>query len=130
MTRQVKIFAGIIAMALAVGTVMSAQVPATVHMRSGETLQVTMMDLGAQGFQVRTAAGERHIPKDQVAMVDFGGNVTPQASWFDGMTSHLVVFKTGETLKTEWTDIGGAMPLILRVNSGSGERELTTNEVA
>jgi hypothetical protein len=130
MKRQTTIFAGVIAMALGVGTVMSAQVPATVHMRSGEVLQVTMMDLGAQGFQVRTNAGERHIPKDQVAMVDFGGNVTPQASWFDGMTTHLVVFKTGETLKTEWTDIGGAMPLILRVNSGSGERELTTNEVA
>jgi hypothetical protein len=130
MNRRTKIFAGVIAMAVAVGTVMSAQVPATVHMRSGEVLQVTMMDLGAQGFQVRTNAGERHIPKDQVAMVDFGGNVTPQASWFDGLNTHLVVFKSGETLRTEWTDIGGAMPLILRVNNGSGERELTTNEVA
>ena len=130
MMRRTKIFAGVIAMALAVGTVMSAQVPATVHLRSGETLTVTMMDLGAAGFQMRVNGAERTIPKDQVAMVDFGGNVNPQASWFEGMTQHVVVFKNGDVLKTEWVDIGGAMPLILRVNSGSGERELTTNEVA
>jgi hypothetical protein len=130
MNGQIKVFAGVIAMALTVGTVMSAQVPATVTLRSGETLAVTMMDLGAPGFQVSVNGAERIIPKDQVAMVDFGGNVTPQASWFNGMTKHLVVFKNGEILQTEWVDIGGAMPLILRVNSGSGERELTTNEVA
>jgi hypothetical protein len=130
MKHQVKIFAGIIAMALAAGTVMSAQVPATVTLRSGETLAVTMMDLGGAGFQVRVNGAERIIPKDQVAVVDFGGNVTPQASWFNGMTQHLVVFKNGDILLTEWVDIGGAMPLILRVNNGSGERELTTNEVA
>lgn len=131
MTRQIRFFAGVIGMALAVGAVAtSAQVPATVTMRSGETLAVTMMDLGGQGFQVSVNGTERIIPKDQVAMVDFGGNVNPQASWFNGMTRHLVVFKNGETLQTEWVDIGGAMPLILRVNNGSGERELTTNEVA
>jgi len=130
MTRQIRLFAGVIAMALAVGTVMSAQVPATVTMRSGETLAVTMMDLGGAGFQVSVNGAERIIPKDQVAVVDFGGNVTPQASWFNGMSKHLVVFKNGEILHTEWVDIGGAMPLILRVNNGSGERELTTNEVA
>ena len=130
MSRQIKIFAGIIAMAFAVGAVMSAQVPATVTLRSGETLAVTMMDLGGAGFQVSVNGAERIIPKDQVAMVDFGGNVTPQASWFNGMNRHLVVFKNGEILQTEWVDIGGAQPLILRVNNGSGERELTTNEVA
>lgn len=131
MTRQIRFFAGVIGMALAVGAVAtSAQVPATVTMRSGETLSVTMMDLGGQGFQVSVNGTERIIPKDQVAVVDFGGNVNPQASWFNGMTKHLVVFKNGDTLQTEWVDIGGAQPLILRVNNGSGERELTTNEVA
>ena len=130
MSRQIKFFAGIIAMALAVGAVMSAQVPATVTLRSGETLAVTMMDLGGAGFQVSVNGAERIIPKDQVAVVDFGGNVNPQASWFNGMSKHLVVFKNGEILHTEWVDIGGAQPLILRVNNGSGERELTTNEVA
>lgn len=130
MSRQVKIFAGIITMALAVGTVMSAQAPATLTLRSGETLAVTMVDLGGQGFLVRVNGAERNIPKDQVAMVDFGGNVTPQAAWFNNMSQHLVVFKNGDTLLTEWVDIGGTMPLILRVNTGSGERELSSNDVA
>ncbi len=132
MNRQVKFFAGIIAMALAVSTVMSAQVPATVTLRSGEVLSVTMMDLMGAGFQVRVNGAERMIAKDQVAMVDFGGNVTPQASWFDGIggLTHLVVFKNGDVMKTEWIDIGGSTPLILKVNNGSGERDLTTNEVA
>ena len=131
MTRQIRFFAGVIGMALAVGAVAtSAQVPATVTMRSGETLSVTMMDLGGPGFQVSVNGTERIIPMNQVAVVDFGGNVNPQASWFNGMTKHLVVFKNGDTLQTEWVDIGGAQPLILRVNNGSGERELTTNEVA
>jgi hypothetical protein len=132
MSRQVKIFAGVIAMALAVSTVMSAQVPATVTLRSGETLSVTMMDLMGAGFQVRVNGAERMIPKDQVAIVDFGGNVNPQASWFDGIggTNHLIVFKNGDILRTEWIDIGGSTPLILRVNNGQGERDLSSNDVA
>ncbi|HUR19815.1 MAG TPA: hypothetical protein VMZ90_03350 [Vicinamibacterales bacterium] len=129
MKRQVKFLAGIIAMALAVSTVMSAQVPATVVLRSGETLSVTMMDLMGAGFQVRVNGTERMIPKDQVAMVDFGGNVTPQAAWFEGIggLTHLVVLKNGDTLKTEWIDIGGATPLVLTF---SGDRQMNTNEVA
>jgi hypothetical protein len=129
MNRQVKIFAGIIAMALAVGTVMSAQVPATVTLRSGEVLSVTMMDLMGAGFQVRVNGTERMIPKGDVAMVDFGGNVNPQASWFEGIggLTHLVVLKNGDILKTEWIDIGGATPLVLTF---SGDRQMNTNEVA
>ena len=129
MNRQVKIFAGIIAMALAVGTVMSAQVPATVTLRSGEVLTVTMMDLMGAGFQVRVNGTERMIPKDQVAVVDFGGNVNPQASWFDGIggLTHLVVLKNGDTMKTEWIDIGGSTPLVLTF---TGDRQMNTNEVA
>src|SRR5688572_28668758 len=129
MNRRTQIFAGVIAMALAVGTVMSAQVPATVTLRSGEVLSVTMMDLMGAGFQVRVNGTERMIAKDQVAMVDFGGNVNPQAAWFDGIggLTHLVVLKNGDTLKTEWIDIGGSTPLVLTF---SGDRQMNTNEVA
>jgi hypothetical protein len=129
MKRQVKLFAGIIAMALVASTVMSAQVPATVTLLSGEVLSVTMMDLMGAGFQVRVNGTERMIPKDQVAVVDFGGNVTPQASWFEGIggLTHLVVLKNGDTVKTEWIDIGGSTPLVLTF---SGDRQMNTNEVA
>ncbi len=130
MNRQVKIFAGVIAMALAVGAVMSAQAPVTITLRSGEVRTATLVDLGMRGFEITINGAQQWIPKDQVAVVDFGGNVTPQAAWFAGMTSNLVVFKNGDTLKTEWTDVGGTSPLILRVNNGQGERELSSNDVA
>lgn len=130
MNRQGKIFAGVMTMALAVGAVMSAQAPVTITLRSGETKAVTLVDLGARGFEVNVGGAQQWIPKDQVAVVDFGGNVTPNASWFAGLTNHLVVFKNGDTLRTEWTDVGGTSPLILRVNNGQGERELSSNDVA
>src|SRR5687767_4445611 len=130
MNRHMKVFAGVIAMALAVGTVMSAQAPVTITLRSGEVRTGTLVDLGMRGFEVHINGVQQWIPKDQVALVDFGGNVTPKPSWFDGMTSNLVVFKNGDILRTEWTDVGGTTPLILRVNSGQGERELSSNDVA
>lgn len=130
MNRQVKIFAGVIAMALAIGAVMSAQAPVTITLRSGETRSVTLVDLGARGFEVNVGGAQQFIPRDQVAIVDFGGNVTPRDAWFTGMTTNLVVFKNGDTLQTEWTDVGGTSPLVIRVNNGSGERELSANDVA
>jgi hypothetical protein len=130
MSRQIKFFAGVIAMALAVGAVMSAQAPVTITLRSGETRTASLVDLGARGFEINVNGAQQWIPRDQVAVVDFGGNVTPQASWFNGMTNSLVVFKNGDRLLTEWTDVGGTSPLILRVNNGQGERELSSNDVA
>lgn len=130
MIRHTKIFAGVIAMALAVGAVMSAQAPVTITLRSGEVRTGTLIDLGMRGFEVHINGVQQWIPKDQVAIVDFGGSVNPQASWFEGLSTNLVVFKNGDTLRTEWTDVGGTTPLILRVNNGQGERELTSNDVA
>jgi hypothetical protein len=130
MNRQMKLLAGIIAMALAIGTVMSAQAPVTITLRSGEVRTATLVDLGARGFELNVNGAQQWIPKDQVAIVDFGGNVNPVAAWFDNLTTNLVVFKNGDTLRAEWTDVGGTSPLILRVNAGGGERELSSNDVA
>lgn len=132
MNRQGKILSGIVAMAVVVGVVLSAQAPVTITLRSGETLQASLVDMGARGFEVRVGGSERFIAKDQVAMVDFGGNVTPQQAWFNGMNSsnNLVVFKNGDTLLADWTDVGGTSPLVLRLNSGAGEREISADRVA
>lgn len=119
-------------MALAVGVVMSAQAPVTMTLRSGETVAVTLVDLGGRGFDVRVNGAERMIPKDQVAMVDFGTAVSVQQAWFTGMTAidHLVVFKNGDTLIAEWNDVGGTSPLLLRFNTSRGEREIPSSDVA
>jgi len=127
-----KIQLGAAAMALAVGVVMSAQAPVTITLRSGETMAVTLVDLGGRGFDVRVNGAERLIPKDQVAMVDFGTTVSVQQGWFNSMTAvdHLVVFKNGDTLIAEWNDVGGTSPLLLRFNTSRGEREIPSSDVA
>ncbi len=132
MNRQGKILSGVVAMAVAVGVVLSAQAPVTITLRSGETLQASLVDMGARGFEVRVGGSERFIAKDQVAMVDFGGNVTPQQAWFNGMNpaNNLVVFKNGDTLLADWSDVGGTSPLVLRFNTSGGEREISADQVA
>ncbi|NQW03282.1 MAG: hypothetical protein HQ485_04580 [Acidobacteria bacterium] len=121
-----------IVVAAGISTVLAAQASVTLTLRSGDTLPVMLVDLKAGGFEVTVRGGDRMIPKDQVAMVDFGGNVRVDQSWFRDMTAldHLVVFKNGDTLLTEWVDVGGTSPLILRFNTGRGEREISASEVA
>jgi len=118
--------------ALATTALVSAQQAVTFTMRNGDNVPVTLVDLKAAGFEVEVRGSARMIPKDQVAMVNFGGNVQVRQSWFNDMTSldHLVVFKNGDTLLTEWVDVGGRSPLILRVKTNRGERELSSADVA
>lgn len=132
MKNYTKALMGALVMAVAAGVVLSAQASVTLTLRSGDTMGVTLVDLKAGGFEVEVRGASRMIPKDQVAMVDFGGNVTVRQSWFNDMTSldHLVVFRNGDTMLTEWVDVGGTSPLILRFNTGRGEREISASEVA
>lgn len=132
MKNRTKALIGAVVLAVAVGAVLTAQASVTMTMRNGDTVGVLLVDMGAAGFEVDVRGATRKIPVDQVAMVDFGGNVTVRQSWFNGMSAldHLVVFKNGDTLLTEWTDVGGTSPLILRFNTGRGEREISANEVA
>lgn len=118
--------------AVATTTLVSAQQAVTFTLRNGDTVGVTLVDLKASGFEVEVRGAARMIPKDQVAMVDFGGNVQVRQSWFNDMTSldHLVVFKNGDTLLTEWVDVGGRSPLVLRVKTSRGEREISSADVA
>lgn len=132
MKNYTKALMGAAVIAVAAGVVLSAQASVTMTLRSGDTMNALLVDMGAAGFEVDVRGATRKIPVDQVAMVDFGGNVTLRQSWFNDMTAldHLVVFKNGDTLLTEWTDVGGTSPLILRFNTGRGEREISANEVA
>lgn len=111
---------------------LQAQQNVTLHMRNGERLQATLVDLKAAGFEVRIGDNDRMIAKDQVAMVDFGTGVKVPASAFNGMTplDHLVVLKSGDTFLAEWLDVGGTSPLRLTFRTGNGERDLTSDNVA
>ncbi len=133
MKRQENILLGVAAaMAVALSVVASAQAPVTLTMRSGETRQVTLVDLKAAGFEVRVNGAEEMIAKDQVAMVDFGGPATVTQAKLQGISStkHLVVFKNGNTELLNWVDVGGTSPLVLRFDTGDTEREISASDVS
>ena len=132
MSNRLKLALGVAVLAAGIGPVLGAQASVTLTMRSGDTVPVMLVDLKADGFEVTVRGREQMIGKDQVAMVDFGGRVEVNPAWFRDMTplDHLVVFKNGDTMLTEWVDVGGTSPLILRVNTGRGEREISSSEVA
>jgi hypothetical protein len=129
MKKQMKALMGAVVLAAAVGIVVSAQAGVTITLRSGEVLSARLIDLGAAGLEVDVQGANRRIPMDQVAIVDFGGTPAVRQTWFTNMTGadHLVVFKNGDTLVTQWEDVGGTSPLILRI---AGGRELSSADVA
>jgi hypothetical protein len=122
-----------LAVAAGVATALvQAQAAVTMELRNGDRVPVMLVDLKADGFEVTVRGETRMIPKDQVAMVDFGASVTVPASALDRMTAldHLVVFRNGDTLLGEWLDVGGTSPLRLTFRTAGGERDIQSNEVA
>ncbi len=132
MSRIMKLFVGAIVVTAAATSVLMAQASVTLHMRNGDAISASLIDLGAGGFEVRVGADTRMIPKDQVAWVDFGGsvNVTPAAIDTISGSNHLVVMKNGDTMLGNWDDVGGTTPLRLSFKTSGGDRDLTSNDVA
>ncbi len=132
MSINFKLSLGVAAIALAATSVLTAQQSVTMHMRNGDAVPVTLVDLKAGGFEVRMNNEERMIAKDQVAWVDFGGSVNVTPAHIDRINgnNHLVVFKNGDTLSAEWFDVGGTSPLRLAFHTSGGDRDIMSNEVA
>jgi hypothetical protein len=116
--------------AMLVTGVAYAQNSATLTLRSGEKVSGDLVDLGGVGFTVRVNGNERQIPQNDVAVIDFTGGTMTDADWakFTGTTQ--VVLKNGQTIDGQLYDIGGASPLRLTIKTGSGDRELSSNEVS
>lgn len=132
MSRIMKLFVGAAVVTAAATSVLMAQAGVTLHMRNGDTMSVTLVDLKAGGFEVRVNGDDRMIAKDQVAWVDFGGsvNVTNAALNTISGNNHLVVMRNGDTLSAEWFDVGGTSPLRLAFKTSGGDRDIPSNEVA
>jgi hypothetical protein len=118
------------ATAMLVTGVAYAQNSATLTLRSGEKVSGDLVDLGGVGYTVRVSGNERQIPQNDVAVIDFTGGTMTDADWakFTGTTQ--IVLKNGQTIDGQLYDIGGASPLRLSIKTGSGDRELSSNEVA
>ncbi len=133
MTRRLNLWVAGLAVAAGAATVLvQAQAAVTLELRNGDRVPVMLVDLKAAGFEVTVRGETRMIPKDQVALVDFGGDVRVPPRVINEMTAldHLVVFRNGDTLLTEWVDVGGTSPLRLTFRTAGGERDIPSSDVA
>jgi hypothetical protein len=114
--------------ALAVPAV--AQVPgasATIVMRSGERIAADVIDIAAPGLLIRQNGQERNIPPSEVAQIDFAGDGRSSAG-VGGQPR--ILLRNGQTVDGQLIDIGGDRPKILYVNTSSGQRQFSSDEVA
>ncbi len=107
-----------------------AQHSATLTLRSGEKVSGDLVDLGGVGYTVRVSGNERQIPQNDVAVLDFTGGTMTDADWAKFTGTSQIVLRNGQIIDGSLYDIGGATPLRLSIRTSSGERELSSNEVA
>jgi hypothetical protein len=107
-----------------------AQESAIIVLRSGERVSGSVVDLNAQGLQVRVSGTDRWIGPGDIAAISFTGDLS-DADW-NAVTAGTAVFvlRNGQTVTGELFDIGGTTPLRLTVRGAGGDRELMSNEVA
>jgi hypothetical protein len=115
---------------------LAAQVPgapATLVMRSGDRITGELIDLSArQGYFVRVNGGERWIQPGDIAAIELSGRANPSQDIRNGLSSgqQFVVLRNGMVVQGRLADIGGDRPKILHVDTSSGQREFTSDEVA
>ncbi len=110
--------------------VAQAQENATLTLKSGEKVSGQLMDLGGVGFTVKVNGTEKHIPQNDVAVIDFAGGSMTDADWAKVTDGQPVVqLKSGETINGSLYDIGGSSPLRITIRTASGERDFSSNEI-
>jgi hypothetical protein len=114
---------------LLVGRAAQAQENATLTLRSGQTVSGQLVDLGGVGYTVRVNGQDQHISQNDVAGIEFGGSIS-NAEWARFNGTPQIVLRNGQTIDGQLYDIGGTSPLRLTIKTGSGDRELSSNEVA
>jgi hypothetical protein len=116
---------------LAIPSVSRAQERATLTLRSGETLRGELMDLSGAGFTVKVNGSERQIPANDVAVIDFGAGTMRDADWEKIPRGRpVVMLRNGENVFGRLVDIGGSSPLRMTIKTGSGDRDIPSNEIA
>jgi hypothetical protein len=87
--------------------------------------------MGGAGFAVRVNGQDRNIPTNQVAVIDFtGGGDMSDADWAKVGTGQTVMLRSGQVVNGQLYDIGGTTPLRITLKTDSGEKEMSSNEVA
>jgi hypothetical protein len=116
--------------ALSLGVLLLAQPSVTMTLKSGETLNAQLVDLGGVGFTLRVGGSERRVAQDDVTLIDFDGTGMAQPSEVDSLGGrHLLVLRNGTVVRGELIDIGGVQPLRLTFRTDAGQRDYSSNEV-
>lgn len=118
------------AAAILVTGVAYAQSSATLTLRSGEKVSGDLIDLGGVGYTVRVSGNERQIAQNDVAVIDFTGGTMTDADWAKFTGGTQVVLRNGQVIDGTLYDIGGTSPLRLTIKTSTGDREISSNEVA
>jgi hypothetical protein len=110
---------------------LGAEVPATLVLRSGERVSGELIDLGGVGFTIRVNGQERRVAQDEVAVVEFaGGQPNAQVRSKVAGGQQVVVMRNGDVIEGRLVDLGGTSPLRVTVDTPSGQRDLTSADVA
>ena len=122
---------GIGLFSLATALPISAQETATLVLRNGERPSGELIDLGGSGFTLRINGQDRNFPASEVAAVEFaGGGLSADAQAKVNAGQPIVVLRSGQVIDGRLSDIGGTRPLRLTVDTPSGQRDFTSNDVA
>src|SRR5437762_9383832 len=131
MLRKTLMFCGVGLFSLLLSGVAGAQENATIVMRNGERQSGDLVDLGGVGFTLRVGGQDRQIPVNDVAAVEFQGGVASGAVQSKvNAGQSVVVLRSGEVIDGRLFDIGGTHPLRVTVDTPSGRRDYTSNDVA
>src|SRR4051794_41934599 len=106
--------------AMLTGGIAQAQENATLVLRSGERVSGQLVDLGGVGYTVRVNGQDRHIPQNDVSVIDFTGGTMSDADWAKFTGTLQVVLKNGQTIDGPLYDIGGGIPLQEQPETGTG----------
>ena len=109
-----------------------AQASATLVLRNGDRVSGDLMDHGGVGFTMRVNGQNRVVTEADVIAVEFTGSpeLSNDARGRLAAGKQLVVLRSGEIVEGRLYDIGGTNPLNLTVDTPSGRRQLSSNDVA
>jgi hypothetical protein len=116
---------------LATALPIAAQETATLALRNGERPSGQLIDMGAGGFVLRINGQDRQFPTGEVAAVEFVvGPLPSDAQQRVNQGQAVVLLRNGQVLEGRLSDVGGTHPLRLTVETPSGPRDFTSNDVA
>jgi len=122
---------GIGLFSLATALPIGAQETATLALKNGERPSGELIDMGAGGFILRINGQDRQFPTSEVAAVEFVVGPLPSAAQLQvNQGQPIVLLRNGQVIEGRLSDVGGTRPLRLTVDTPSGPRDFTSNDVA